>query len=158
MGYQTIPFPEKHGPRLRPRRLQHRTLAPESPICWSREIVLLSDGSPQKGPPRDMLWLSTKRLPLLNSGWILLASCDPPTPTHRLPRAPSPACPANTPAMRCRISSSSSLSLSRSCTGNKFNLCWLVGLWPCTSSRSKLQEWKSVCLLRDKGSHSWPSS
>jgi hypothetical protein len=52
------------------------------------EIEILSDRSPQKGPPRDMLRLGTKRLPLLNSGWILLASCDPPTTQSPVPRLP----------------------------------------------------------------------
>ena len=82
----------------------------------ARETAILSERPPQKRPTRPP---TRHEAALLNSERILLQNCDSPTSTHQRPRAPCPACPANTPAMRLRVSSSLSLSLSRSCTGNR---------------------------------------
>ena len=100
--FGTLESLEKHGPLDSPQFPTGARAAPWRRNCRSSgdwDSRLPSRWAPPKCRPREMLRLGTNRF----STAILL------------PGAPSPACPANTAAMPCKASSSTSPSLLRSC-------------------------------------------
>ena len=74
----------------------------------------LRDGPQKNIRPCEMLRPGTNRFSLLGSCWEVAIHCLQIIP-RQLPGTPSPACPANTAAIRCRVWSSSSPSFLRSC-------------------------------------------